>query len=193
MNYSEIEEWLGKKLQIQDGVSTDYVAIRQKAGNSYEQVARVKTDGKDPKDALQLVLDAVRDAYQSSDADGKTAIKLQLRVYRAKEEDGCRIFSGGGAADLAESAPTGREGELVATIRELRTLATETTAALARVSAGGLQLATQTMIENGQLRGELAETKAALYLAENQQEPNQIAKMLENILPVVLTKMQGAT
>ena len=82
-----------------------------------------------------------------------------------------------------------REGELVATLRELRMLASETTAALARVSASGLQLATTTLTENGQLRAELAETKAALILAENQQQ-SQFPGMLEALLPAVLAKLQ---
>ena len=188
MNYSEIEEWLCRKLQPVDGVLTDYVAIRQKAGQGYEQIARVKTDGKDPKDAAFLVVEAIKDAYASSDADGKSALKIQLKIYRAKEEDGSRIFSGG-SVDVPDAGPVGREGELVATLRELRQLASETTAALARVSASGLQLAAQTLATNGELRAELAETKAALYLAENQQEPTKFANMLEAVLPMVLQKM----
>ena len=126
MNYSQIEEWLLKKLQWTDGVSTDYVSIRQKFGQSFEQVARVKTDGKPPKEAAEAVIDAIKDAFESADADGKSAVKIQLRVYRSKEEDGCKIFSGGSVDPQSEPRES-REGELVATLRELRMLASETT------------------------------------------------------------------
>lgn len=189
MNFTEIEEWLTKKLQPVDNVLTDYVSIRQRIGNSYEQVGRVKTDGKDPKDAAAAVLDAVRDVYQSADSEGKPSIKLQLKIYRAKEEDGCRVFSGGSVE--VETLSTGREGELVSVVRELRILAGETTTALARVSSSGLELAVRTLKENGDLRGELAETKAALFLAENSSQPDKLSTMLEAVLPVVLAKMQG--
>ena len=191
MNYSEIDAWLKRKLQPVDGISTDYVSIRQKQGQSFEQVSRVKTDGKPIEEACEAIIEAIRDCVASWEADGKSSNKIQLRVYRAKEEDGCRIFSTGTTEPVQVGDASTREGELVATIKELRILASETTASLARVSGAGLQLATQTMAENARLQKENAELHATVMLLEAQPGESGIGKLLEQILPVVAARLEA--
>lgn len=182
LDYDAIRSWLSERLPGE--VSADYVSIREHSGRGYEAIGRVVVDGHDQTVAIRKILNAIQDAEESQDP-GRT-FKVQLRIFRAKEEDSAKVFADRGAEKPVSADP---QTELVQTVRELRLLVTDSTSAIAKLGRDSLQLAISQTERNSALSEENAQLKAALYLAENSQKDDLIQTMLPTIMQTVVAKM----
>ncbi len=184
LDYDAIIGWLSDRLPGE--VSADYVSIREHSGRGYEAIGRVVVDGHNQAVVIRKILNAIQDAEESQD-QGRP-FKVQLRIFRAKEEDAAKVFSDRSAEKPAATDP---QTELVQTVRELRLLVTDSTSAIAKLGRDSLQLAISQTERNSALSEENAQLKAALYLAENSQKDDLIQTMLPTIMQSVVAKMGG--
>ena len=185
LDLESIRSWLEQRLPGE--VSADYVSLREYTGRSYEAIGRVMVDGLPVNTAVQRVLSAVQDA-EASHEPGPRPFKVQLRIFRAKEEEASRCFSD--VAQAAESQPAlSGQSEMVLVIRELRQLATESTTTIARLGRDSLQLAINQTDRVTALTQENADLKAALFLAENKPSENLLETMLPPVLAAVTAKL----
>lgn len=194
-NLGHITTWLQRKLTpTDDGMIAAYVSVCPQEGRrSYPQRARVNVGDKPPAQVVEDVLAAVADIAESRRAEESPLVRVKLHVYGPKGLDsvGEMVFVVGAEAssgDRADGDGT-REGELVAAMREMRLLMSESVAALGRATAGGYQLALEAMKENGRLAHELADTRAALMLAEQEGSDDTLKNLLPAVAPLVLAKL----
>jgi hypothetical protein len=196
-NVSSISAWLTRKLSpTDDGVHAAYVSVCPQEGRrSYPQRARVNVADKPVAQVVEDVLAALGDIDESRRAEGDGLLRVKLHIYGPKgaESLGEMVFVVGFESDAGARADGDgtREGELVATIRELRLIVGESVAALGKASSSGYTLALESLRENARLSHELADTRAALMLAE-QQAPDTMGKMLEAVAPAVAARMLSA-
>lgn len=194
-NISAMSTWIARKLTpAEDGSAPAYVSICPLEGRrSYPQRARVNVGDKPAPQVVEDVIAALQDIDESRRAEDSPLQRVKLHVYGPKglESLGEMVFAVGTEMDpsaRAEGDGT-REGELVATIRELRLIVGESVQALSKASSSGYSLALESLRENARLSHELADTRAALVLAEQQQGGGTMDRMIEGILPVVASRM----
>lgn len=204
MRTSEVTAWLLRKLQPSAEVGAaeaDYVTVSPQEGRSgagrrpsYVQRAKVRLLGRVPEVVADAVLQELEEIARSREAEGDPLVRVKLYVNAAKGSE-ClaeHVFIVG-EADAArdDDAPSGagaREGELIASLREMRLAAADANAHLRAVSAGGMQLAMEALKSADAARQELAETRGALIVAEGQQyEPvRELVEMLKPMMPVIV-------
>lgn len=194
-NISAVSTWLARKLTpSEDGINPAYVSVCPQEGRkSYPQRARVNVGDKPAPQVIEDVIAALADIDESRRAEDNPLARVKLHVYGPKGLDslGEMVFHVGTEPDANARADGDgtREGELVATIRELRLIVGESVQALGKASSSGYTLALESLRENARLSHELADTRAALMLAEQQQGGGTMDRMIEGILPVVATRM----
>jgi len=195
-NTAPLAQWLRRKLEpAADAPPAAYVSICPQEGRrSYPQRARVNVGDKTPDLVVQEVLAALADIDESRRAEDNPLVRVKLHVYGVKGLDsvGEMVFVVG--ADLSGDRADGdgsREGEMVAVVREMRMLLADAVGALGRASSSGYTLALESLKENARLSHELAETKAALMLAEQTQSGGMMEQAMQAVLPVVAAKMMA--
>lgn len=195
-NTAPLAQWLRRKLEpAADAPPAAYVSICPQEGRrSYPQRARVNVGDKTPDLVVQEVLAALADIDESRRAEDNPLVRVKLHVYGVKGLDsvGEMVFVVG--ADLSGERADGdgsREGEMVAVVREMRMLLADAVGALGRASSSGYTLALESLKENARLSHELAETKAALMLAEQTQSGGMMEQAMQAVLPVVAAKMMA--
>jgi hypothetical protein len=194
-NISAVSTWLARKLATsEDGIGPAYVSVCPQEGRkSYPQRARINVGDKPTPQVIEDVIAALADIDESRRAEDNPLARVKLHVYGPKGLDslGEMVFHVGTELDASARADGDgtREGELVATIRELRLIVGESVQALGKASSSGYTLALESLRENARLSHELADTRAALMLAEQQQGGGTMDRMIEGILPVVATRM----
>jgi hypothetical protein len=195
-NTAPLAQWLRRKLEpAADAPPAAYVSICPQEGRrSYPQRARVNVGDKTPDLVVQEVLAALADIDDSRRAEDNPLVRVKLHVYGVKGLDsvGEMVFVVG--ADLSGERADGdgsREGEMVAVVREMRMLLADAVGALGRASSSGYTLALESLKENARLSHELAETKAALMLAEQTQSGGMMEQAMQAVLPVVAAKMMA--
>jgi hypothetical protein len=194
-NISAVSTWLTRKLATsEDGIGPAYVSVCPQEGRkSYPQRARINVADKPTPQVIEDVIAALADIDESRRAEDNPLARVKLHVYGPKGLDslGEMVFHVGTELDASARADGDgtREGELVATIRELRLIVGESVQALGKASSSGYTLALESLRENARLSHELADTRAALLLAEQQQGGGTMDRMIEGILPVVATRM----
>ena len=193
-NSSALSTWLRRKLDpTNDGPPASYVSICPQEGRrSYPQRARVNVGDKPPDMVVQEVLAALADIDESRRAEDTPLVRVKLHVYGVKGLDsvGEMVFVVG--ADTSGDRADGdgsREGEMVAVVREMRMLLADAVGALGRASSSGYTLALESLKENARLSHELADTKAALMLAEQSTSGGMMEQAMQAVLPVVAAKM----
>jgi hypothetical protein len=193
-NTASISAWLTRKLEPgSDTPPAAYVSVCPQEGRrSYPQRARVNVADKPAPQVVQDVLAALADIDESRRAEDNPLVRVRLHVYGAKGMDslGEMVFVIG--ADTGDARADGdgtREGELVATIREMRMLASDAVASLGRAASSGYTLGIEALKENARLSHELAEVKAALMLAEQNTTSSPMEQALTQLAPVVAAKM----
>lgn len=196
-NLSALSSWLTRKLQPPadaDAAAPAYVSVCPQEGRrAYPQRARINVGDKPPAQVVEDVLAALADIDESRRAEDHPLQRVKLHVYGPKGLDsiGEMVFSVGTDVDQNARADGDgtREGELVATIRELRLIVGESVQALSKASSSGYSLALESLRENARLSHELADTRAALMLAEQASGGGTVDKMIEGVLPVVAARM----
>jgi hypothetical protein len=195
-NLSTLSTWLRRKLEpVSDGPTASYVSVCPQEGRrSYPQRARVNVGDKAPDLVVQEVVAALADIDESRRAEDNQLVRVKLHVYGVKGLDsvGEMVFVVG--ADTAGDRADGdgsREGEMVAVVREMRMLLADAVGALGRASSSGYTLALESLRENARLSHELADTKAALMLAEQSSNGGMMEQALQAVLPVVATRMMS--
>lgn len=197
-NTAALTAWLTRKLEpASDVPPAAYVAVCPQEGRrSYPQRGRVNVGDKPAAQVVQDVLAILSDLDESRRAEENPLVRVRLHVYGPKGMDsiGEMVFvvgSDAGAGERAESDGS-REGELVATIREMRLLASDAVASLGRAASAGYTLGIEALKENARLSHELADTKAALMLAEQERGSSPMEAALTQLAPVVAAKMLAA-
>lgn len=196
-NLAAISTWLTRKLQpTEDGVAPSYVSICPQEGRrSYPQRARVNVADKPVAQVIEDTIAALADIDESRRAEDHPLQKVKVHVYGPKGLDsiGEMVFSVGSDVDANARADGDgtREGELVATIRELRLIVGESVQALGKASSAGYTLALESLKENARLSHELADTRAALMVAEQSTSGGTVDRMIEGVLPVVAARMMA--
>lgn len=195
-NLSTLSTWLRRKLEpVSDGPTAAYVSVCPQEGRrSYPQRARVNVGDKAPDLVVQEVVAALADIDESRRAEDNPLVRVKLHVYGVKGLDsvGEMVFVVG--ADTSGERADGdgsREGEMVAVVREMRMLLADAVGALGRASSSGYTLALESLRENARLSHELADTKAALMLAEQSQSGGMMEQAMQAVLPVVAAKMMS--
>jgi PHD/YefM family antitoxin component YafN of YafNO toxin-antitoxin module len=186
LDLEAIQGWLEARLPGE--VSADYVSLREHTGRGFEALGRVIVDNLPVDTAVRKIMSAIQDA-EASHEKGARPFKIQIRIFRAKEEEASRCFSD--AAHQEEPPPINAQSELVLVVRELRQLATESTSTIARLGRDSLQLAINQTDRVTHLTQENADLKAALFLAENKPADNLLETMLPTILTAVSAKLSS--
>lgn len=193
-NTAALTAWLTRKLEPSPDVPpASYVSVCPQEGRrSYPQRGRVNVGDKPPGQVVQDVLAILSDLDESRRAEENPLVRVRLHVYGPKGMDslGEMVFVVGSDVGGDRSEGDGsREGELVATIREMRLLASDAVASLGRAASAGYTLGIEALKENARLSHELADTKAALMLAEQERGSSPMEAALTQLAPVVAAKM----
>jgi len=195
---SEIRHWLTQKLipdASEDALPPDYVAIKaQDKGTNgrrgaYSQAGRVRVRDRAPAVVADEVAASIEETARSREADGEPLVRVKVQIWTVKGAEclGEHVFVVGDAAEDAASgaAEAGtREGELVAALRELRLTVADQSQALRVVTAGGMQLAIETVRELSAARAELADARGALIVAEGDKQ-DSFSKLVDSAAPAI--------
>ena len=200
----DISQWIGKVLALENGAHPlDYVSVCvRRTARSWPQHVRVECHDRDPDTVIGELLEHVDDVAASSAAEGSSSWAVRLFAYRPGAiPAGSRTFRADyvpGAEDHDDQAVDGDgtpTGELVAAIRELRTLVRDQGGTLERMTAGGYNLANNALAQvaqmherNGAMMAQLAEQDAAaqIAIAEAQAASGSSSSKLLEMAPMVL-------
>lgn len=197
LNATPCIEWVRTRIEapVVGMPAPVYVTLCPAEGpRAYPQRARIPVDGLPASVACERLAAEISDLAESRAAEDRPLVKLRVHLYGPKglDELGCRTFVVGDVADRDElDLPGGREGELVASLRELR-LALGQANDTARAMAAGAFATAQVALQGQRaaldrisvLETESAEQRAAVIVAEAQAS-NPIRELLELAGPLM--------
>jgi len=181
---SDVRDWTTRGCGLVDGVTLDYIAVHvQQTSKSWPEHASVRVESRRTEDVVVEVLGHVSDIVESAAAEGKNGVALRLKLYRAKGAAGTRTFRQGGPAgsDIEASEDETPKDAMVATIRELRLLATAAVSEQATTAAAGWRLALELVKENAKLTTQLATARVEAQLVKPEEDTTMRAAM--DLLP----------
>ena len=197
----QVAAWIGKNLAHEQGaLPVDYVSINRRAtSRSWPQHARVEAAGRPPLEVIAEVQEHLDDLGHNAAAEGLATYSVRLLLYRASGiPAGSRTFR-------AEVAHAGErlddddtdgtlQGELVATVRELRLLVRDQGQQIERASGLGYKLASDALHQASQLQMENAGLMVAIAEAQSDtgtSKSQQIAELVSAVLPALPALLQA--
>ncbi len=191
---SEITAFLerGLALDATGRPSLDYLSICARAtSRSWPQIARVEAHDRDPSDVVADVLEHVRDAGASAAAENRSRYAIRIHLYGPNGSPaGSRTFQSSyvsGSDDDADDGDGTPQGELVATVTQLRHLVRDQGATLERMAGRGYDLAFTALGAAQNLQQENAGLMVAIAEAEHAkaQAGSGMNKLMEKAAPMI--------
>lgn len=173
-----------------------YVTLCPREGSAYPQRARIDVDG--CGDLAAALREECADLVRSSEADDRPVSRVKARVYGPKgaQELASSTFRVSHAADDEPQTTGGREGELVAVVREQRLMLQQSYDTIQRQTAGAFAFGMETLKGQQELQRQIGELTGALVIAEQGRATalDQFKPLLEAAapaLPLLIAKLTG--
>jgi len=191
-------EWTTRRVAMftKAGAEPTYITLSPREGAAYPQRERITiAEAATIPEAIQ---EAIADINRGAEAEDRAVTRIKVIIYGPKgsAQLASQVFRIAQGSDEPGTSSSGsaREGEVVATIRELRLANAELLQANVRMTASAHAIAvesikalgTQQAVVAESLRNE-AETRGALIVAENEHKsPMQdLRELLQPFIPLV--------
>lgn len=169
-----------------------YVSICPREAAAYPQRGRLECEGQ--ADLSAALTSALQDVVSSAEAEDRSVSRLRLRLYGAKGTELVTQTFRVSAGNEDEPATGGREGELVAVIRDMRLANRDLLEANRAMAAGAFSLGMEALKANAGLVEAKAELTGALIIAENAHKTgwDDLKEMAAPLLPLIMQRLAAS-
>lgn len=200
MDLTPLVEWVLRQVRerASSPMPVSYVTLCPREGSAYPQRGRVDVEG--CADLGATLREEVADILRSGEADDRAVSRVKVRIYGVKgsTELASSTFRVGTGNDDEPSHATGREGELVAVVREQRLMMASQHELIKGMTGGVFSLGLEALKGQGEMQKQIGELTGALVIAEQGKQTvfDQLKPMMDMVapaVPILLAKLTGPT